>query len=98
MLSMFLLMGISTMDSLVSGLESYPFNPRVLSIKVTAEDVVYVLNGLGVKTIVDLRKLTSAAFWRFYLWAFRKDIKFKDYGCLENGNKVLFSQYFLALT
>ncbi|GKV45213.1 hypothetical protein SLEP1_g52321 [Rubroshorea leprosula] len=67
MLSMFLLMVISTMDSSVSGLGAYRFYPRVLSVNVTTGDVVYMLNGLRVKTIVDLEKLMSAAFWRFYL-------------------------------
>ncbi|GKV45216.1 hypothetical protein SLEP1_g52324 [Rubroshorea leprosula] len=48
------------MDSSVSGHGGYPFNPRVLSGNVATEDVVYMLNGLGVKTNVDLEKLISA--------------------------------------
>ncbi|GKV45220.1 hypothetical protein SLEP1_g52328 [Rubroshorea leprosula] len=63
----FQLISLPSISVTFMGLGGYPFNPRVLSVIVTAEDVVYVLNGLGVKTIVDLRKLTSAAFWRFYL-------------------------------
>ncbi|GKV52183.1 hypothetical protein SLEP1_g58774 [Rubroshorea leprosula] len=38
----------------VAGLGGYPFNPRVLPGNVATLGVVYVLNGLGVKTNVDL--------------------------------------------
>ncbi|XP_009763933.1 uncharacterized protein [Nicotiana sylvestris] len=52
-------MGISTVDSSVSGLGGCPY-AKGASGNVATEDVVYMLNGLGVKTNVDMRKLLSA--------------------------------------
>ncbi|OVA02015.1 Pyruvate carboxyltransferase [Macleaya cordata] len=52
-------MGISTVDSSVSGLGGCPY-AKGASGNVATEDVVYMLNGLGVKTNVDLSKLMSA--------------------------------------
>jgi hydroxymethylglutaryl-CoA lyase len=52
-------MGISTVDSSVSGLGGCPYAVGV-SGNVATEDVVYMLNGLGVKTNVDLGKLILA--------------------------------------
>ncbi|XP_026412665.1 hydroxymethylglutaryl-CoA lyase, mitochondrial-like isoform X1 [Papaver somniferum] len=52
-------MGISTVDSSVSGLGGCPY-AKGASGNVATEDVVYMLNGLGVKTNVDLGKLMSA--------------------------------------
>ncbi|KAK4485630.1 hypothetical protein RD792_008273 [Penstemon davidsonii] len=52
-------MGISTVDSSVSGLGGCPY-AKGASGNVATEDVVYMLNGLGVKTNVDLGKLIMA--------------------------------------
>ncbi|KAL2322349.1 hypothetical protein Fmac_026728 [Flemingia macrophylla] len=52
-------MGISAVDSSVSGLGGCPY-AKGASGNVATEDVVYMLNGLGVKTNVDLGKLMSA--------------------------------------
>lgn len=52
-------MGISTVDSSVAGLGGCPY-AKGASGNVATEDVVYMLNGLGVKTNVDLRKLIVA--------------------------------------
>ncbi|XP_054791392.1 hydroxymethylglutaryl-CoA lyase, mitochondrial-like [Prosopis cineraria] len=52
-------MGISTVDSSVSGLGGCPYAKGATG-NVATEDVVYLLNGLGVKTNVDLRKLMAA--------------------------------------
>lgn len=52
-------MGISTVDSSVSGLGGCPY-AKGASGNVATEDVVYMLNGLGVTTNVDLGKLISA--------------------------------------
>lgn len=53
-------MGISTVDSSVSGLGGCPY-AKGASGNVATEDVVYMLNGLGVKTnIVDLQKIMLA--------------------------------------
>ncbi|XP_022887357.1 hydroxymethylglutaryl-CoA lyase, mitochondrial-like isoform X2 [Olea europaea var. sylvestris] len=52
-------MGIRTIDSSVSGLGGCPY-AKGASGNVATEDVVYMLNGLGVKTNVDLRKLMLA--------------------------------------
>ncbi|XXG52868.1 hypothetical protein AAC387_Pa03g1072 [Persea americana] len=52
-------MGISTVDSSISGLGGCPY-AKGASGNVATEDVVYMLNGLSVKTNVDLTKLLSA--------------------------------------
>ncbi|KAF5181264.1 Hydroxymethylglutaryl-coa lyase [Thalictrum thalictroides] len=52
-------MGISTIDSSVGGLGGCPY-AKGASGNVATEDVVYMLNGLGVKTNVDLGKLMAA--------------------------------------
>ncbi|GLT28009.1 hypothetical protein SLA2020_029680 [Shorea laevis] len=52
-------MGINTVDSSVSGLGGCPYATGA-SGNVATEDVVYLLNGLGVKTNVDLGKLMLA--------------------------------------
>ncbi|XP_027071196.1 uncharacterized protein [Coffea arabica] len=52
-------MGIRTVDSAVSGLGGCPY-AKGASGNVATEDVVYMLNGLGVKTNVDLQKVILA--------------------------------------
>ncbi|XP_062111920.1 hydroxymethylglutaryl-CoA lyase, mitochondrial-like isoform X2 [Humulus lupulus] len=51
--------GISTVDSSVSGLGGCPYAKGATG-NVATEDVVYMLNGLGVRTNVDLEKLIMA--------------------------------------
>ncbi|XP_072976626.1 hydroxymethylglutaryl-CoA lyase, mitochondrial-like [Typha angustifolia] len=52
-------MGISTIDSSVAGLGGCPY-AKGASGNVATEDVVYMLNGLGINTNVDLNKLMAA--------------------------------------
>lgn len=52
-------MGISTVDSSVSGLGGCPYAKGATG-NVATEDVVYMLNGIGVKTDVDIGKLMVA--------------------------------------
>lgn len=52
-------MGISTVDSSVSGLGGCPY-AKGASGNVATEDVVYMLHGIGVKTNVDMNKLLCA--------------------------------------
>lgn len=52
-------MGISTVDSSVAGLGGCPY-AKGASGNVATEDVVYMLNGLGVTTNVNMRELLSA--------------------------------------
>lgn len=52
-------MGISIVDSSVSGLGGCPY-AKGASGNVATEDVVYMLNGLGVETNVNLDKLILA--------------------------------------
>ncbi|KAI8525972.1 hypothetical protein RHMOL_Rhmol13G0272000 [Rhododendron molle] len=54
-----LAMGITTLDSSVAGLGGCPY-AKGASGNVATEDVVYMLNGLGVQTNVDLQKLLLA--------------------------------------
>ncbi|KAM0940967.1 putative hydroxymethylglutaryl-CoA lyase [Dioscorea sansibarensis] len=51
--------GISTVDSAIAGLGGCPY-AKGASGNVATEDVVYMLNGLGIKTNVDLNKLMIA--------------------------------------
>ncbi|WOL17121.1 hypothetical protein Cni_G25910 [Canna indica] len=52
-------MGIGVIDSSVAGLGGCPY-AKGASGNVATEDVVYMLNGLGIKTNVDLGKLIAA--------------------------------------
>lgn len=52
-------MGVSVVDSSVAGLGGCPY-AKGASGNVATEDVVYMLNGLGVKTGVDLGKVMAA--------------------------------------
>ena len=52
--------GVSTIDSSVSGLGGCPFAPGATG-NVATEDVVYMLQGLGIDCGVDLDKLLDAA-------------------------------------
>ncbi len=51
--------GISVIDSSVSGLGGCPYAKGATG-NVASEDVLYMLNGLGIKTGVDLKKLIHA--------------------------------------
>ncbi len=51
--------GIAVMDASVAGLGGCPYAPGA-SGNVATEDVVYLLNGLGIKTGVDLRRVAAA--------------------------------------
>ena len=53
-------MGMATFDSSVAGLGGCPFAPGATG-NVATEDVVYMLNGLGVQTGVDIGRLLDAA-------------------------------------
>ncbi|KAL6905666.1 hypothetical protein ACP4OV_003267 [Aristida adscensionis] len=52
-------MGISIIDSSVSGLGGCPYAKGTTG-NVATEDVVYMLHGLGIETNVDLEKLMEA--------------------------------------
>jgi hydroxymethylglutaryl-CoA lyase len=52
-------LGIATVDSSVAGLGGCPY-ARGASGNVASEDVLYLLNGLGIETGVDLAKLAEA--------------------------------------
>lgn len=54
--------GVSVIDAAVAGLGGCPYAPGA-SGNVATEDVVYMLDGLGIETGIDLQKL-SAAGWR----------------------------------
>jgi hydroxymethylglutaryl-CoA lyase len=51
--------GISVVDSSVAGLGGCPY-ARGASGNVATEDVVYMLNGMGIETGVDLEKVIEA--------------------------------------
>ena len=54
--------GIATFDASVAGLGGCPYSPGA-SGNVATEDVVYLLDGLGVETGVDLDALVDCAAW-----------------------------------
>ncbi len=54
--------GIATIDSSVGGLGGCPYAPGA-SGNVATEDVLYMLNGLGIDTCVDLDKMIEAAWF-----------------------------------
>src|SRR5690349_9778430 len=55
-------LGVRTFDASVAGLGGCPYAAGA-SGNVATEDVVYMLNGLGVKTGVDLRRLVEIGRW-----------------------------------
>jgi hydroxymethylglutaryl-CoA lyase len=54
--------GIATIDSSVAGLGGCPYAPAAKG-NVATEDVLYMLQGLGVETGVDLDKVVDTAAW-----------------------------------
>ena len=54
--------GISVIDASVAGLDGCPY-AKGASGNVATEDVLYLLNGLGIKTGVDLDKLVATGEW-----------------------------------
>ncbi len=54
--------GLSVVDSSVGGLGGCPYAPGA-SGNVASEDVLYMLNGLGIETGVDLEALIDAAWF-----------------------------------
>ena len=55
-------MGVGTFDASIAGLGGCPY-AKGASGNVATEDVVYMLNGLGVRTGVDLRRLVEIGRW-----------------------------------
>lgn len=54
--------GVSVIDSAVAGLGGCPFSPGATG-NVASEDVLYMLNGLGIETGVDLAALVEASLF-----------------------------------
>ena len=52
-------MGIATVDSSIAGLGECPYAPGATG-NVATEDVVYMLEGMGIQTGVNLRRLLAA--------------------------------------
>jgi len=55
-------LGVSTFDASVAGLGGCPYAAGA-SGNVATEDVVYLLNGMGIETGVDLKKLVAIGRW-----------------------------------
>jgi hydroxymethylglutaryl-CoA lyase len=55
-------LGVATFDSSVSGLGGCPY-AKGASGNVATEDVVYMLQGLGIETGIDLDKLVATGIW-----------------------------------
>ena len=55
-------LGVATFDASVAGLGGCPYAPGA-SGNVATEDVVYMLQGLGIETGVDLGKLVDTGQW-----------------------------------
>jgi len=55
-------MGIKVVDSAIAGLGGCPY-AKGASGNVATEDVVYMLNGLGIKTAIDFNKLLEAGWF-----------------------------------
>ncbi|HAG38759.1 MAG TPA: hydroxymethylglutaryl-CoA lyase, partial [Pseudoalteromonas sp.] len=54
-------LGIATVDAAVAGLGGCPY-AKGASGNVATEDVVYLLNGLGIEHGIDLQRLSSAGW------------------------------------
>lgn len=62
--------GVAIIDSAVAGLGGCPFAPGAAG-NVASEDVLYLLNGLGIETGVDLERLAAAG--RFIMGALGRE-------------------------
>ena len=54
--------GVATIDAAVAGLGGCPYAKRATG-NVATEDVVYLLNGLGIESGVDLEQLVQTGQW-----------------------------------
>lgn len=57
--------GIAIIDSSVAGLGGCPYAPGAAG-NVATEDVLYMLNGLGIETGVDINVLAKTGEWISY--------------------------------
>lgn len=55
-------MGVARLDSSVAGLGGCPYAPGATG-NVATEDVVYMLNGMGIESGIDLKKLVKTAWF-----------------------------------
>ncbi len=55
-------LGVSTFDTSIGGLGGCPYAPGAAG-NVATEDVVYMLNEMGLKTGIDLQKLIKTTLW-----------------------------------
>jgi hydroxymethylglutaryl-CoA lyase len=55
-------MGVAAFDSSVAGLGGCPYAPGA-SGNVATEDVIYLLNGLGIESGIDLEAIVDTAWW-----------------------------------
>ncbi len=55
-------MGVKVVDSAIAGLGGCPY-AKGASGNVATEDVVYMLDGLGIKTDIDFKKLLQAGWF-----------------------------------
>ncbi|MEC9346388.1 MAG: hydroxymethylglutaryl-CoA lyase [Pseudomonadota bacterium] len=55
-------MGVPTIDAAVAGLGGCPYSPGATG-NVATEDVVFMLNGMGIETGVDLDALVDTGWW-----------------------------------
>ncbi len=55
-------MGVATFDSSVAGLGGCPY-AKGASGNVATEDLVWLMNGLGIETGIDLDKIVDCAIW-----------------------------------
>jgi hydroxymethylglutaryl-CoA lyase len=55
-------MGIKVVDSAIAGLGGCPY-AKGASGNVATEDVIYMLNGLGIETGIDFTKLLEAGWY-----------------------------------
>ena len=55
-------LGIDAVDASVAGLGGCPYAPGATG-NVATEDVVYMLDGMGIETGIDLKALVRTALW-----------------------------------
>ncbi len=60
--------GVSTVDASAGGLGGCPYAKSATG-NLATEDLVWMLNGLGIDTGVDLARLTATSVWMAGTWA-----------------------------
>lgn len=88
-------MGVTVLESACGGLGGCPNAPGA-SGNLASEELVYMLNGLGIETEVDLKKAVEIGQWATKAMNHRLDSKVNE--SMSNPNMTYFNKVELSAT